>query len=254
MQRKRWAVPLLHAGGWYVALSALLGLAVVTGGYFLIAPPSGHIEKSVALSAGKILLLLGVFGVAVPLGLIAIYQRRYLPHLCAKVDPKPRWTDGVPEPMLMLMMSCWFGMLVMLTLSSLKQCSFPFFGHMLDARSGGYVIYPVILAGLFVAVRWVLARQRKGWWLSLGLFAFMAVSTAITFWQLPWNTVLTAWGLPTDPIADAQPSRLAMLVALGCYVPQMMVLLMARGCFPKPEDEELEKAMESANAETPGDS
>ncbi len=242
LQRRRWSVPLVHAGGWFVAMAALLGLAVATGGMFLILPASGKIEPVMAWSIGQTLLVVGIFGVALPLGMIAIYQRRYLPQLCQRSDPQPRWTDGLPEPLLMLWLSCWLGLFIVGTLLAVKLSALPLAGEMLTAGTGTRALFLVLFAGFLLAQQWVVKREKRGWWLVLLLFTFMVVNAVWTFWSLPWTNVLQAWGLPTDPVADAAPSRVAALVAVGLYVPQLMVLLMARGCFPKQDDVAAEAA------------
>ena len=236
LQRRRWAVPLIHAGSWFVAMAALLGLAVATGGMFLILPDSGKIEPVMAWGIGQTLVVMGIFGVALPLVLIAIYQRRYLPLLCQRSDPEPRWTDGVPEPLLMLWLSCWWGLFIVGTLFAVQLRALPFAGEMLPAGTGVFLLFAALLVGFLAAKHWVMKRQKRGWWLVFLLFTFLLGNAVWTFWRLPWTSVLQAWGLPSNPATGAAPSRLAVLVAAGLYAPQLMVLLMARGCFPKQED------------------
>ena len=65
--RRRWAVPLTHAGSWLTAISVLMGLAVASAGFFFVAPHSGNLDKAWLLEIGRMLVKLGLTGVVVPL-------------------------------------------------------------------------------------------------------------------------------------------------------------------------------------------
>ncbi len=233
LRRRRWSVPLIHAGGWFVALAVLIGLAVITAGVFLLTPTSGNIEHSVALSIGRLLLLVGIFGIALPLVIIAIYQRAYLPHLCRRADATARWTDDIPEPLLMLWIGCWWA-IVILAAQFFLAPALPLAGQLISG-AGGWGVLALLIGGFWLAQRAVIRRAKWGWWLAAALFSIVALNTAWTFWQVAWSQVLQAWGLPWAN-ASAEPSRLAMLVSLGLYAPLLMVLLMSRGCFPVPDE------------------
>lgn len=230
--RRRWAVPLVHAGGWLSAISTMMALAVGSAGFFFLFP---NVAKSDLSAIGRGLILLGAFGLVLPLILIAIYQRRHLPYVCARADETSRWTDRLPEPLLMLWECC---LLVAAALSALffLNGGFPLFGRMATGALG-WACTGVSVVGLLVSARLLAKQIRTGWWLALVLFTAIAASGIWTFVKVPMFEVLAAWGFPADDDAAPASSKILALLVGAIYAPLTMVLLMSRTSFPTPEDE-----------------
>ena len=230
--RRRWAVPLTHAGSWLTAISVLMGLAVASAGFFFVAPHSGNLDKAWLMEIGRMLVKLGLLGVVVPLILIAIYQRRHLPDVCGLADSRTRWTDAVSEPLLMLWLS-------VLAVAAAISCllffnnGFPFFGIMLSGMEGLIAIAGSV--GACLAAAWMLARsQKSGWWLSWLVFAFLGTTAAWTFLEIPWQEVCAIMGRPQGLPVMVVPPKLPALLVGAVVAPLGMVLLMSRSAFPLP--------------------
>lgn len=232
--RRRWAVPLTHAGGWLVAMGSLMALGVASAGFFLIAPESGKWDREVLTMLAVGLLKFGLFLVVVPLIMIAIYQRRHLTLVCSRTDSRTRWTDGLQEPLLMLCQACLAVAAAVASLLLLNG-SFPLFGRMVPGTSGLACI-TMSVGGCLLAAYLLARHSRAGWWLAGFLFAALCASAIWTFVALPWNEICTAWGREKPSVEDAQSGKLATLLGLAAFVPLSMFWLMSRNCFPVPED------------------
>ncbi len=233
LRRRRWTVPLVHAGGWFVAMAMLMGIGVLVAGVFFLVPAEGRFDHGVLVNVGQLLLGIGLGGVALPLVLIAIYQRGYLLELCRLSDPRPRWTDAVPEPLLMLWLACGLGFI---SLGSLLWCGgvVPAGSQMLGG-SAGWCALGIGLVGYLLAMRGISARKKWAWWLAAALFIVTSGAAMGAFWNLPWGEITTAWGASTHT-ADASSGRLAALLVAGLFAGQLMALLMSRGCFLPTEE------------------
>lgn len=233
--RRRWAVPLTHAGGWMVAMGSLMALGVASAGFFMITPASGKWDRDTLSALGTGLIMFGIFLVIIPLLVIAIYQRRHLPVLCWRTDDRTRWTDGLQEPLLMLWQACLAVGAVVASLF-LLQGTFPLFGSMVPGTMG--LVCIATGSGGCLLAAWLLARQwRAGWWLAGILFAVLCASGLWTFVALPWNEICTAWGRSEHSAGDAQSGKLAALSVVAAFVPLSMFWLMSRNCFPVPDDD-----------------
>jgi hypothetical protein len=235
LRRRRWSVPLIHAGGWLVAITVLMSLAVASAGFFFIAPHSGSGEKTMLSGIARGLIWVGILGVVMPLILIAIYQRQHLNFICGRADGKTRWTDHLPEPLLMLWQCCLIVAVVVSSLFFLNG-AFPLMGRMVTGGAGLACISLSVAGCLFAA--WLLARQnRLGWWLAWLLFAGITTSGVWTFLEIPWVHVCEAFGRPSALDVPQIPSKLAALLTGAAFAPLSMVLLMSRTSFPVPEEE-----------------
>ena len=235
LRRRRWSVPLIHAGGWLVAITVLMSLAVASAGFFFIAPHSGSGEKTMLSGIAHGLIWVGALGVVMPLIVIAIYQRQHLNFICGRADTKTRWTDKLPEPLLMLWQCCLMVAVVVSSLFFLNG-AFPLMGRMVTGGAGLACIFVSVAGNLFAA--WLLARQnRLGWWLAWLLFAGITASGVWTFLEIPWVHVCEAFGRPASLAVPQIPSKLAALLTGAAFAPLSMVLLMSRSSFPVPEEE-----------------
>jgi hypothetical protein len=100
----------------------------------------------------------------------------------------------------------------------------------------GYVINTVLMLGAIVAAQFVVRRQKLGWWLAAGIFIIHAGLATRYLWITPWHDVLTTCGLPVDAVTAGNtgaPSPVAALCSSALLAPQLIILIMARGCFPK---------------------
>lgn len=237
-QRRRWSVPLIHASGWLAAISVLMSLAVASGGFFFLVPHDTPADKAALVGIGPMLLKLGIYGVLAPLLLIAIYQRRHLMLVCERRDPQSRWTDGLPEPLLMVWL-CGVGGAIALGSLLFLNGAFPLAGTLVSGAIGKCCLLAGM--GVFALSAWLVAKQQKAGWSLLWLASVLLLGSAV--WVLlvtPWNQVLEALGRPADSSASLEPSRMAALLAGSIFAPLSMVLLMSRNSFPEEDKASVE--------------
>jgi hypothetical protein len=234
---RRWALPLIHAGAWLAVMSVLLMLAVVSAGYFFIAPPDSSPESTARLRGiARGLIWVGVFGFALPLLYIVIYQRRHLTEVCRRADARSRWTDAVGEPLLMLWLSI-VSVLVFLAAIAAFRPAFPLFGTLVTGP-GARVLLGAAAAAALAAAWFTARRSRAGWWVAAALFVFLGATVITTLLRVPWEVVTAALGEPqlghsadADPNTASKASKMAAMLAGAACAPLLMVLLMSRGSF-----------------------
>jgi hypothetical protein len=232
LRRKRWALPLAHSLAWFVVLYTLVfvatlmvgGLAFPKGFQIL---PSAHSPEALAA-----LKWIGIFGMALPILLVALYQRSHLRQVCARIDRRSRWTDTCSEPLLMLWWPCWLACFFTLGLLALGA-AFPLYGRFMTPEAA----FPLWagIAGMFAVAALLLAgRDRLGWWLACLLFLFLGSTGIYTFVQVPWQEFSLLLGLQSVRGAPQEASPEIPLIILACLMPLLLTLLMARGIlWPK---------------------
>jgi hypothetical protein len=216
-----------------------VAFAVASAGYFFVVPQA----QAGMPGFGKILSVGGIVLVALPLLIISCFQSKSLPFLCATRDPKPRWTDHTPEPLLMLWLPCLALAAVLLGLASMGGV-FPFFGTFLSGSAGmAATVGSSLLLGISA---WLLARKDgTGWWLALLCMGFLFGSAVWTFLHVPWGSFLSALGHHGTPLTTTSGasavgiSKLPSLLLLAAFAPLCLMFIMARGViWPHPEEKE----------------
>src|SRR5260370_37341773 len=92
--------------------------------------------------------------------------RKDVKRTCELHDPKPRWTDRCPLPVLGLSLWLFFGALAMLIVPFAFRLVFPLFGILLVGWLG--VIVSIVFAAVWLYAAWALYRlDRRGWWVFL---------------------------------------------------------------------------------------
>jgi hypothetical protein len=222
---RRWAPPLIHAAGWVVLLTVLVGMGSVTASMFYLSS-NKTAGDAVPGDGTALFAAAGVLGIALPLGLIALFQRPSVARLCAQVDRRPRWTDARTVPSLMVFFTGLILAAGAFTLS-IAGAAVPLFGELRDDGGGaqawaglGLVIS---LAALFAA-----AGKRAGWWLLFLLSAALAVTLFLTFQRYDWHLLLH---LP----ASAPSSTVTGVMSALALLPAILILLMTRRAFSRVE-------------------
>ncbi|RYD31334.1 MAG: hypothetical protein EOP86_18120 [Verrucomicrobiaceae bacterium] len=223
--QRRWAPPLIHAAGWVWAF--------MSSG--ILAAAAWHSMSSDAAAGssaftGMADMLPALAGLAVPLGMILLYQRPDLPGLCAGADGKPRWTDGLAIPGVMVFIC---GILITIPAIVMLLCypsAMPV--PTLQILSGA----PAVAAWSFMAALGLgvscaaLRLNRWAWWLLLAAAVVLAAAPALAgFSSRLWADFLTALGKPAAE--SGVPSLTALLAGLS-PLPLALVLVMARRAFP----------------------
>ena len=223
---RRWAPPLIHAAGWVVLLTVLVCMGAATASMFYL---SSNTTAGDAVSGDGTLLfaLAGIFGIALPLGLIALFQRPSVARLCKLTDDNPRWTDRHTVPALMVFITGVLLAIGCFTLSA-AHAGMPVFGEIGDGRTG---IQAWTATGIIAAVGAALtaAGKRSGWWTLLSLSGLLAISLFLTCQRHDWHTLAQ---LPAEPSG----SLAGGIFAASAMLPAILILLMTRRALQHDHD------------------
>jgi hypothetical protein len=193
---RRWARTLSLVVGWlWLAVGAI-------GGIFLLlilprmfaAMPGMEDPAAKAFAIGCMSIGWGLGFVLLPLALVLFYGSRNARATSEARDPRPRWTDRCPVPVLALALMSAFAALTF-TIYSLHP-AVPVFGRIWTGAAAAALF--LLLAGLEAAIAWGLYRLRPAaWWGRLGLWLVSGTWTAIGFAQgVDWQRLLQASGQP----------------------------------------------------------
>lgn len=214
---RRWAPPVIHAAGWVMLLTALLGLGVGTAALFHFSG-NGTAGDASPGDATAVFAVVGIAGVALPLLLIAIFQGSALAQLCAAVDKRARWTDCRNIPSLMVVLT---GLLLCTAASTmwLANARFPLFTEW-ELKHASNFWAGTALAGLAGTIL-TAAGKRAGWALLVLLVLTLGADLYLTCAAQSWQTLF-----PGQQLAPG--TTVGALLAASTMLPPLVILLMMR--------------------------
>ncbi len=183
VKAQRWARALILVSSWLWLICGISGLFFM----LLLMPDmyekmgeSGQMPEVVARIMKYVMMaFMTVFYVIIPAVLVLFYGSKNVKATCEFRDPRVRWTDKCPLPVLAL--SLMFGFwAVSMPFTVCYGCAIPFFGSILTGLSGAGVVLLVMLLAGYVA--WGTYRLSiNAWWCAVLLIIAWALSAAITF-------------------------------------------------------------------------
>ena len=236
---RRWARTLSLILGWFWLLLGFFG------GVFLLyllprvlaAMPTGP-PRARAAGFGCLAAFWSLGFVLLPFGFVLFYGSRNVRATCEARDPRPRWTDRCPAPVLALVLMSALAAVTFVAYSFHR--AFPLFGRVWTGALG--ILLFLLLALLEAVIAWGLYHLRPvAWWGRLGLWLLNFGSSAYTFHRgVDWRQVLRASGQPENPVnlqmlqsLFASPFFSVLLAAFG--VASVGYLLWVRKYFvPRP--------------------
>jgi hypothetical protein len=178
---RRWARSLVLAVSWSCFVFGLLAAIIMV---FFMPDIFGTLAGQPGISPGTltaikwftITLLLTLF-VLIPGIHVLVLGHPNVRDTCLYRDPRIRWTDAVPLPILILVLYKAFGALSMIQI--LTHPVAPFFGLLLT----GIPAMAVAVGGA-AALLWVMREiyflRIRGWWASLAMTACWSLSYLVT--------------------------------------------------------------------------
>ena len=193
VQMKRWARALTLVTSWYwlimgtlitVLMTAML--PVVMRGALAQAQENAPGGPSPGMSTGIIAVILTLiiifatfFLVLVPIAFAVFYGRKDVADTVRRRDPKERWTDQTPLPVLGASVALFTGSMYLL-LVGLTTPLFPFFGRYLTGPAAAACF--VVWAGLDLYLAIALFRlQASGWWIAVLVAPLRLLSMTLTY-------------------------------------------------------------------------
>lgn len=228
LRARRWA----RALWWVVSLGWLLcGLLGGLMALFWVpslfknfpagqAPPPQALAVVFFVIAGFFLIVM----IAIPLCLFLFYRSPHVKATCEAAQTEPSWTDACPLPV--LASSLWLGVtsLMLVVMPIAYGGLFPCFGVLVPGLAG--VLLWLLVAGLALGAAVGLYRlQAWGWWLGLGVFLALGLTTVLTYSQ-PDNLqqLYQGMGLPAE--------QLEQMARMGFMRPGFMVVSTLGGILP----------------------
>ena len=175
-----------------------------------------------------------LFYIVIPGALFLFYRSPHVRSTCEVRDPKGRWTDHCPLPVLALSLLTSFGAVGTLALLGFR-CVFPFFGFLVDG-AGGCVLILALSGTMLYLGRGLYRLQIDAWRLLLAVIVIMAISGTITFWRIDLVTMYTSMGVDSHVVTAAakmgQMNFLRWMTPIW-FLPWVGWLLFVRRYFPK---------------------
>jgi hypothetical protein len=180
---RRWARALILISSWFWLVCGVLGfvyvLWIMPNMYDKMAE-NGKISQAVitGMKIGMITFM-AIFYVIIPGLLVLFYSGRNVKATCEYRDPKIRWTDKCPLPVLAISLMAAIGAISMLSMG-IYNWTLPFFGVLLSGTAGAILVFVVIF--LYAYAAWGLYKlDIKAWWVLLLMLIVWPVSMIITF-------------------------------------------------------------------------
>ncbi|MDZ4859234.1 MAG: hypothetical protein SGI88_09620 [Candidatus Hydrogenedentes bacterium] len=182
---RRWARALTLVSSWIWLVMGIVGtlafMFFVPALYDDMGAKGQLPEGAVVLMKVFFMVFMVIVFVLIPGALILFYGSRHVKATCEAKDPKARWTDACPLPVLGLSVwACFIG-LSMLSLG-IYRWALPFFGFIVTGWAGALFAMAVMVSFLYVA--WGAYRLNiKAWWVAMVAVTLLSVSTVVTFYR-----------------------------------------------------------------------
>lgn len=207
---------------------------------------SGQLPREMAIIIKCVTIgVMGVSYVIMPGVLVLFYGSRHVKATCERRDPRIRWTDKCPLPVLALSLVAGFWAASMLLLG-FYGWAIPFFGTILSGMAGAGVSLLVMFLLGYVA--WGAYRLTiKAWWCAVVLIVAWGISAGVTFSRVSLMEFYERMNFPAQQLELLKPYTLRQEPWLVLFSVLWMVLALAyvlytRRYFAKPPVEELATA------------
>ena len=202
--RRRWSRPLVLVVAWgWLACAVFVGLVMTAVLPIMNRELASGPAPTVAIY-GCLGALFGLFGILAPGALIGLYSGQDVRATLAARDPRERWTDRIPLPLLGLSVWLGFG-----AVSSLLTVFHPvlLFGSKILTGPVAILVF-LVNGGIMGAVAVGLARRsRTAWWVGILTFVVWGVWSAVTVPRVDVDELMRATGGVQPPQA---PDMLAL--------------------------------------------
>lgn len=203
-----------------VASAVILGLTM-PGMIRTMEGQMGGAQPGVGFVVGCMVVGLGLVYLILPAAFVLFYRSRHVKATCEFYDPKPRWTDRRPLPVLA-------GSLVLLSgcsaiLTPWMGLGMPFFGSILSGGLSWLVVG--IFAITTVVLAWGFFNLRR--WAWLGALVFMAVNGLNGLLTFSGNGLLDLYErleIPSEQLEMMQTMGLVRLMAPMMAVSLVLLL------------------------------
>jgi hypothetical protein len=211
---RRWAWTLTVLLSWiWLIIGAIASVTVVffMGKAFEGVAQQGKLPPgalmAMRITAGSVVAFIYIL---LPAVFLLLCQHESVRATCRRKDPKIRWTDRCPMPVLALSILLAWSIVSMSTLVAYR-CAVPLFGVIISGAAGAVAI---LLIALVLA--WGTYRlQRTAWWGTLLLGIVGTVNTVVTFSRIDLMKFYETMGMPADQLEMIRKMGIAEFMSHG---------------------------------------
>ncbi len=217
MLARRWARALVLVTSWIwlvVGLGGIVVLLVMMPAIFDQMQEVGQMPPAAAV-AMKVFMVgfFLLFYIIIPGVLVLFYGSRHVKATCDYKDPKTRWTDRCPLPVLAVSVILCVWALGMPMMGGYGWI-FPLFGYLMTGPPGAVLC--LLMAVAFAITAWGAYRlDMRAWWGAAVLIVAWTLSWAITFTQVNLMDLYVQMGFPEEQLK-------MMEQMMGSQMPAMM--------------------------------
>ena len=162
------------------------------------------------ITAGSVVAFIYIL---LPAVFLLLCQHESVRATCRRKDPKIRWTDRCPMPVLALSILLAWSIVSMSSLVAYR-CVVPLFGVIISGAAGAVAILLIVLVLAWLA--WGTYRlQRAAWWGTLLLGVVGTVNTVVTFSRIDLMTFYEKMGMPADQLEMIRKMGVAEFMSHG---------------------------------------
>jgi len=246
VKARRWARALVLVSSWVCLVFGLTGLVA-----FLLFMPDmfDKIAESGAFPKGMAVVMkyatmgfIAVFLVLIPGVHVLFYGSKHVWATCQTRDPRLRWTDRCPLPVLALSLMAAFMAVSSLSIGFYGWAT-PFFGVILSGPAGAAVVLAWSI--LYGYVAWGTYRlSPRAWWCAVLLVIGSVLSVGLTFSRVSLLDLYEKMSLPPEqmkimPAISTMLSRSYVMAWIGPWgIGSLAYLIYTRKYFVHPTQSE----------------
>ena len=192
MMCRRWARDLSLLIGWFWLIAGLITGGVMT---FMMRALSDQIAGAQWVFTCMMAFFV-IFGVLIPLAIILFYRSPNVRATCMARDPKPRWTERVPLPLLGL--SLWTAFSAVAIFAASAYGVLAWVGTMITGPAA--VAAYVVIAAVLAYVSWGLYhRSVVAWWVGIAHGVVAALYAVFVFPRVNYDELMRTMHMPPTP-------------------------------------------------------
>lgn len=198
---RRWARALVLIGSWGCLITGIISL----GFYAIFARDifarAANPVASSAMATTMIVMaiFLVIFLIVLPGAMVLFYRSPHVQATCMARDPRTRWTDRCPLPVLTCSLWLGLGALSILTMPAFYGSILPWFGSLLTGAPATVIL--LIWAAVCLYLAWATYRLKiAAWWMTLAAFTLFSVSGTLTLLKVDLIEIYRRFGYPEQQV------------------------------------------------------
>jgi hypothetical protein len=232
IRKRRWVRPLVIVFGWIGLIAGVVGMIIwgfalpeMANAMRAATPPGSPAPPAAMLRVmvGFITIFLAFIYIIIPATLLWLFRSPDVQATLDHYDPRPRWTDGMPLPVLALVVLLALGAFwgVMATM----QGWFAAFGFITSGAPARVI--SILLAAVFAVAAWLTFHRRPaGWWLAMVLFLLGPLAWITTLLTRDLLDIYRAMGMTEAELRPMASMRVmnSPMAAVGMAVVALITI------------------------------